>query len=263
MPDACPKCSFSPLSRVGYGTQRAEDKLRELFPQARIIRMDADTTRGKLAHDELLAKFREGSADILIGTQMVTKGHDFPNVTLVGVLDADSSLFMGDFRANERTFALITQVVGRAGRADKPGVALVQTSNPDHPVIQLAAAQNYRGMFEDEEAMRRSRGFPPFCDLVTLTLQSESEPQLGEASVIADKRLKELCAGEFSDLETQLFGPIEPPVYKLNGIYRLRYIIKCNMNSRARALVRAMLDVLPPQLARSVSISADVNPSEL
>lgn len=263
VPDACPKCSFAPLSRVGYGTQRAEEKLRELFPQARIIRMDADTTRVKLSHDELLARFREGEADILIGTQMVTKGHDFPNVTLVGVLDADSSLFMGDYRANERTFALITQVVGRAGRADKPGVALVQTSNPDHPVIRLAAAQDYRGMFEGEEAMRRSRGFPPFCDLVSLTLQSESEPQLGEAAMIADKRLNELCAGEYSDLDTQLFGPIEPPVYKLNGIFRLRFIIKCNMNSRARALVRAMLDVLPPQLARSVAISADVNPSEL
>lgn len=262
-PDACPSCSFSPLSHVGYGTQRAEERLRELFPQARIIRMDADTTRGKFAHESLLARFREGEADILIGTQMVTKGHDFPNVTLVGVLDADSALYMGDFRANERAFALITQVVGRAGRADKPGVALVQTSSPDHPIIRLATAQNYRGMFADEEAMRRARGFPPFCDLLTLTLQSESEEMLSESVKITGEKLRELCTGEFSDLPTAVFGPIEPQVYKLNGIFRLRFIIKCNMNSRARALARAMLEVLPPKLARHVTVIPDVNPNEL
>jgi len=263
MPDACPSCSFSPLSHVGYGTQRAEERLRELFPQARIIRMDADTTRGKFAHESLLARFREGEADILIGTQMVTKGHDFPNVTLVGVLDADSALYMGDFRANERAFALITQVVGRAGRADKPGVALVQTSSPDHPIIRLATAQNYRGMFADEEAMRRARGFPPFCDLLTLTLQSESEEMLSESVKITGEKLREFCTGEFSDLPTAVFGPIEPQVYKLNGIFRLRFIIKCNMNSRARALARAMLEVLPPKLARHVTVIPDVNPNEL
>ena len=262
-PESCPSCSFSPLAHIGYGTQRAQEKLHQLFPQARIIRMDADTTRCKFAHQELLNRFREGEADILIGTQMVTKGHDFPNVTLVGVLDADSSLYMGDYRASERTFTLITQVVGRAGRADKPGIALVQTSCPDHPVIRLAVAQDYRGMFKDEEALRRARGFPPFCDLLTLTLQSESEELLGEAVKIAGAKLRELCDGEFSDITTMVFGPVEPMVYRLSGIYRLRFIIKCNMNSRARALVRAMLDVLPPNLARRVSVIPDVNPNEL
>ncbi|HPT86128.1 MAG TPA: primosomal protein N' [Bacillota bacterium] len=262
-PEACPSCSFSPLYHVGYGTQRVEEKLRELFPQARILRMDSDTTKSKFAHDRLLAQFRDGEADILIGTQMVTKGHDFPNVTLVGVLDADGSLYMGDYRANERTFALITQVVGRAGRADKPGVALVQTFSPDHPIIRLAAKQDYKGMFRQEEALRRARGFPPFCDIVTLTLQSESEEMLGEAVKIMAERLRGLCSGEFADVKTSVFGPIEPQVYKLGGIYRLRFVIKCNISSRARALVRAALDALPPKLARNVSVIPDVNPNEI
>jgi primosomal protein N'' len=262
-PDACPKCGFGTLSHVGYGTQRAEERLRELFPVARIVRMDADTTRGKFAHEELLSSFRNGSADILIGTQMVTKGHDFPNVTLVGVLDADGALYMGDYRASERAFALITQVVGRAGRADKPGMALVQTYSPDHAIIKLAAAQNYFAMYEDEIALRRARGFPPFCDMVSLTLQSKSEPELNSAAVMVDKRLRELRLGEFADLELTVFGPVEATVYKLDGTYRLRYIIKCRIGSRTRLFVRTLLDALPSSQARKVSLSADVNPTEL
>ena len=263
VPDACPGCGFQTLSRVGYGTQRAEEKLCELFPAARIVRMDADTTRGKFAHEELLARFREGSADILLGTQMVTKGHDFPNVTLVGVLDADGALYMGDFRSSERAFALITQVVGRAGRADKPGVALVQTFNPEHAVIRLAAAQDYRAMFRDELALRRARGFPPFCDVIAVTLTGKSEPELDAASQVVGDRLRALRGGEYHDLETSVFGPVEATVYRLKGVYRLRYIIKCHMSSRARAFVRALLDTLPPALERKVSVSADVNPTEL
>ncbi len=262
-PIACPECHFEPLSRIGYGTQRVEERLRELFPSARVMRMDADTTRGKFAHEELIARFKNGGADILVGTQMVTKGHDFPNVTLVGVLDADGALYMGDYRSSERAFALITQVVGRAGRADKPGTALVQTFSPDHTVIKYAAAQDYGAMYEDELALRRARSFPPFCDIVALTLQSKSEPELNKASLEFGEKLRGLCAGEFSDLQTTVFGPVEPAVYKLNNVFRLRYIIKCNMSARARALVRALTGALPSSLARVVSVSADVNPTEL
>ncbi|MCQ2425241.1 MAG: primosomal protein N' [Lachnospiraceae bacterium] len=261
VPHACPSCGSPDLRRVGCGTQKVEEELKNLFPAARVLRMDADTTAMKFSADALLDSFRKGEADILVGTQMVTKGHDFPNVTLVGVISADSSLYLDDFRAGERTFSLITQVIGRAGRGDKPGKALIQTSNPDHPLLRLSCSQDYGRFFREEEAMRRALTFPPFCDIVVLTFSSVSEQDLMTVCVSFDKRMKELLSGDFSDVRLQSFGPMEAPVYRVSEVCRMRILVKCRTNPRTRLFFRTLLDEFTAKVGKKVSVSADVNPT--
>ena len=188
MPRLCPDCGSEHLARLGYGTQRVEQELGELLPTGRILRMDTDTTTSRFSYDQLLGAFRRREADVLLGTQMVTKGHDFPDVTLVGVLMADSSLYLDDYRANERTFSMLTQVIGRAGRAKKRGVAVIQTSNPDHDVIGLACQQDYETFYEREIKLRRLLTFPPYCDIALLTLSHRNERELMlAAKVLSDE----------------------------------------------------------------------------
>lgn len=164
-PSACPECGSSHIRYFGAGTQKAQEDIQRLFPQARVLRMDADTTARKYAHDEMLAQFAAGGYDILLGTQMVTKGLDFGNVTLVGILAADASLYTDDFRANERTFSLITQATGRAGRGDRPGRAVIQAYTPDSPVLSYAASQDYKGFYQQEISLRKALRYPPFADV--------------------------------------------------------------------------------------------------
>lgn len=262
VPDKCPQCGNETLKYVGCGTQLVEEELKRLFPEARVIRMDADTTRTKFAYEKLLGSFREGDADILIGTQMVTKGHDFPNVTLVGVLNADSSLYLSDYKANERTFDLITQVIGRAGRGDKPGCALIQTYNPENPVLIMASEQNYEKMYDGESALRRSLVFPPYCDLVMFTMSSESENELMSAC----REFSALWArvtSENADVPTVMFGPMEAPVYKVGGIYRMRAVIKCRMDGKTRKMVSGVYSELSRTLGKKIGLSADINPNSL
>jgi primosomal protein N' len=182
MPRACPSCSSDKLSFLGFGTQKLEGELNKYIPDMRVMRMDADTTSGKLAYDKMLDDFRSERADILLGTQMVAKGHDFPKVTLVGVALADTSLFVSDFRASERTFSLLTQVIGRAGRAESGGVAVIQTYVPKNETIRLACLQDYEKFYEGEIGIRRELSYPPFCDLVQMTLTSEDEGALRKYS---------------------------------------------------------------------------------
>ena len=237
----CPDCGSPHLMRMGYGTQRLEQELGDLMPDARVMRMDADTTGTKTAYHDLLGSFRNREADVLLGTQMVTKGHDFPGVTLVGVLLADASLYLDDYRAAERTFSMLTQVIGRAGRGDEQGLAVIQTMNPDHDVIRLACRQDYEQFFEQEIKLRRLLVFPPFCDIVLLTLTSPDEKELQKAALRLSEEINTLCEKDFSDVPVVCFGPFEAPVYRVDSVYRMRMVVKCRLNKRSRGLFAALL----------------------
>ena len=262
LPTVCPSCSSEHLSHGGYGTQRIEQELGELLPTARILRMDTDTTTTKFSYDRMLSEFRGHEADVLLGTQMVTKGHDFPDVTLGGVRSADASLYVDDYRANERTFSQLTQVVGRAGRAKTPGRAVIQTNNPDHDVIRLACAQDYETFYAREIKLRRLLVFPPFCDLALLSLSCKDEKVLMLSAKRLHDELCELLGGEYSDVQTVVFGPFEAPVYRVDDRYRMRMVIKCRLNKRSRALFSTLLCSFgsTPSGAR---LSIDFNPSSL
>ena len=264
-PAVCPTCGSKHLTRMGYGTQRIEQELTELMngTGARILRMDTDTTHTKDAYDRLLGAFRRHEADILLGTQMVTKGHDFPDVTLVGVLLADASLYLDDYRAAERTFALLTQVIGRAGRADRPGLAIIQTNNPDSDVIRLACDQDYESFANRELKLRQLLVFPPFCDIVLITLASPDEKELMLASRQLSEMLRRFRSNEFSDVAAVIFGPFEAPVYRVDGKYRMRMVIKCRLNKRSRLMFASILAEFSKWSARRTTLSIDFNPSSL
>ena len=260
LPDKCPSCGSEHLSRKGFGTQLVADELASQYPSARILRMDADAATGKFSHEAILSSFRRHEADILIGTQMVTKGHNFPDVTLVGVVNADAALYLDDFRATERTFDLLTQVIGRAGRGKKPGRAVLQTYSPDNDTIVLSAKQDYESFFDGAIKLRRQLVFPPYCDFVLLSVSGEDEPSVLDTSLKLDARLRELLKTDFSDIPTYIFGPMEAPVYKVNNIYRMRILLKCAANKRLRALVRQLLAEFSKAKA---SVGADVNPNSV
>ena len=263
VPKICPECGSEHLRFAGYGTQRVERELCELMPNARILRMDTDTTAGKNAYGELLGKFRRHEADVLLGTQMVTKGHDFPDVTLVGVLLADASLYLDDYRAAERTFAMLTQVIGRAGRADKAGRAVIQTNNPDHEIITLARKQDYEGFFAREIKLRKLLSFPPFCDIVLMNIVSENEGELALACKRLYEDFRTSAMKDYADLPMVVFGPFEAPVYKVDGKYRMRMVIKCRLVKRSRALFSSLLADFGRKSKGKTSLSIDFNPTNL
>lgn len=257
----CPECSNEHLSYMGFGTQKAEDELSNLFSDIPMIRMDADTASSRHSIDRMLDKFRKGDAKLLIGTQMVSKGHDFPGVTLVGVLLADNSLYLDDYRANERTFSMITQVVGRAGRGKKSGIAIIQTYNPEHPVIKFAAEQNYEDFYENEIALRKNFVFPPFCDMVHLTFSTSEESVFKSLLPEFSSRLAALLKEEYSDVPLVIFGPFEAPIYRLNNTYRMKYIFKCKDNGRTRELFSRLYSEFSKLESNKLGISIDINPN--
>ncbi|MBQ7364212.1 MAG: primosomal protein N' [Clostridia bacterium] len=263
IPTHCPECGSDAFSFIGFGTQFAEESIIEEFPEARVLRMDADTTAPKFSYDKMLSDFRSEKSDILLGTQMVTKGHDFPNVTLVGILLADTSLYLDDYRATERTFQLVTQVIGRAGRARKKGRAIIQTYNPNHHALALAATQDYKAFFKEEIAMRKALVFPPFCDMVLITVSSQDEVFLQKAVIEAESTLSRLQASEFQDVKLIVYGPFEAPIYKIKETYRMRFVIKCKSNKRTRALLRAVLTQTMQKHGKKASISIDINPNTI
>ena len=265
LPETCPDCGSPHLIRMGYGTQRVEEDLHTAFPSARIMRMDADTTTTKTAYNDLLGGFRNHEADILLGTQMVTKGHDFPDVTLVGVLMADMSLYLDDYRAGERTFSMLTQVIGRAGRGDKPGLAVIQTMNPDSEVIRLACTQDYERFFQNEIRLRRLLQFPPFCDMVLLTLTCPDEGELQKACLRLSEELRRQNTADYADVPVVAFGPFEAPVYRVDNVYRMRMVVKCRLNRRARAMFGAILTAFSAESRGSQRpvLSVDFNPSSI
>ena len=256
---ACPSCSSDKLSHLGYGTQKVESELFAYLPDMTVMRMDADTTTGKLSYDKMLEDFRALKADILLGTQMVAKGHDFPRVTLVGVVLADTSLFISDFRASEKTFSLLTQVIGRAGRAKDGGLAVIQTFAPQNEIIRLACKQDYESFYEGEIALRRELQYPPFCDIVTMTVTSNNERDaMAEAKMLSDMLLGKL-SGEIGKLPFLVFGPFEASVYKVNEKYRMRLVVKCRLNMQTRKMYSEILSEFATE-AKNSTLSIDFNP---
>lgn len=263
VPNACPSCGAEHFRFMGCGTQQAQEEIERLVPGLRVLRMDMDTTQTKMSHRELIESFREGNADVLLGTQMVTKGHDFPHVTLVGVMNADGSLYLDDFRAAERTFSMLTQAIGRAGRANEPGVAVIQTCNPDSPVIRMAAMQDYKSFYERELPLRQALVFPPFCDIAVVTLCSSDEALLAASAAKLADNIKELLKGAFQDVEAVVFGPFEAPVYRVQNVCRMRLVIKCRLNRRARKMISSLLIAFGKGGTKNLTVSADLNPSSL
>ena len=242
--DTCPECGGW-MKHVGAGTQKVEEELRELFPEAGILRMDADTTAG--GHEEILQTFERERVPILLGTQMVAKGLDFENVTLVGVLSADISLYVDNYRAAERTFSLLTQVVGRAGRGGKTGRAVIQTYTPGNDVIRCAARQDYDAFYESEIRMRRLRRYPPFADLFTVTVSGTEEGRVLRAAVSVREMLRQLCRRpELAAGEPEVLGPAPAPVVKVNNRFRYR----CTLVGKNDKATREMLAWLQKDFAK-------------
>ena len=238
-PQKCPTCGGK-LQYRGFGTQKAEEELAKLFPEARILRMDQDSTAAKDAHEKLLAKFARHEYDIMVGTQMVAKGLDFEDVTLVGVLGIDSLLFAQGFRAYETVFSLITQVVGRSGRAKDPGFAIIQTTDPNNPVLNLAAAQDYDAFFEQEIAYRKLGLYPPFCGLCVVGFAGPKEIEVARAAARFAALLGQQAAKQ-PDLPLRVLGPTPGNIEKINEAYRYKLTVKCRNDRRFRDLIRETL----------------------
>ena len=238
-PARCSACGGK-LQYRGFGTQKAEEELAKLFPEARILRMDQDTTAAKDAHEKLLAKFARHEYDIMVGTQMVAKGLDFEDVTLVGVLGIDSLLFAQGFRAYETVFSLVTQVVGRSGRAKDPGFAIIQTTDPDNPVLNLAAAQDYDAFFEQEIVYRKLGLYPPFCGLCVVGFAGPKESEVARASARFAALLGRQAAKQ-PDLPLRVLGPTPGSIEKINDSYRYKLTVKCRNDRRFRDLIRETL----------------------
>ena len=260
----CPVCYSPHLFTECPGTQKVEEELHTILPKARVLRMDADTTSKKGSHHHLLEIFAKGRADILLGTQMVAKGLDFDHVTLVGVLDADQSLFAQDYRAKERTFSLITQVVGRAGRRGKQGRAIIQTYNPDHPVLLCAARQDYEQFYADEIESRQALLMPPVEQMLMLTGTGENESDVLAALLRLKQRILSLMEGQFSDFHYPVLGPSPASVVRVMGRYRYHLILRCPDNKRRRQLISGVLiEFSKDNKNRGVSLFADLNPDTL
>ena len=257
-PKNCPACGGK-LQYRGFGTQKAEEELAKLFPEARILRMDQDSTAAKDAHEKLLARFADHEYDIMVGTQMVAKGLDFEDVTLVGVLGIDSLLFAQGFRAYETVFSLITQVVGRSGRAKDPGFAIIQTTDPDNPVLNLAAAQDYDAFFEQEIAYRRLGLYPPFCGLCVIGFAGGKEIEVARAAA-RFSALQGQQAAKQPDLPLRVLGPTPGNIEKINDTYRYKLTIKCRNDRRFRDLVRETLGLYEQEkLPAKASVVVDLH----
>ena len=257
-PKNCPACGGK-LQYRGFGTQKAEEELAKLFPEARILRMDQDSTAAKDAHEKLLARFADHEYDIMVGTQMVAKGLDFEDVTLVGVLGIDSLLFAQGFRAYETVFSLITQVVGRSGRAKDPGFAIIQTTDPDNPVLNLAAAQDYDAFFEQEIAYRRLGLYPPFCGLCVIGFAGGKEIEVARAAARFSALLGQQAAKQ-PDLPLRVLGPTPGNIEKINDTYRYKLTIKCRNDRRFRDLVRETLGLYEQEkLPSKASVIVDLH----
>ncbi len=257
--DACPECGGM-LNQFGAGTQKLEERLREALPDVELLRMDADSVSPAGSHEKILSQFREKKVPILIGTQMVTKGLDFENVTLVGVISADQLLYCGDYRAGERCFSLITQVVGRSGRGEKPGRAIIQTFTPQNPVIRMASRQDYDGFYAEEIELRRLQNCPPFSDIVTVTVSAEDESTvLRCCAYIRDRMRSELRRRR----DAAVLGPAPLPVVRVSNRYRYRVTLHCRYDKEIRRLVSGLLiQCNTAKEYKGASVFADYNPME-
>ena len=257
----CPECGKDSVRYSGFGTQKIEDELARLIPEARIVRMDTDSTAGKNSHEKLLESFSKGEYDIMIGTQMVAKGLNFPNVTLVGVVSVDQQLYNDDFRSLEKTFSLLTQVVGRSGRGELSGQAIIQTLTPENEIIRLAAKQNYDEFFETEIRLRKGLVYPPYCDLCVVGFTGENETAVKLAARETLDLIKNYAANEYSGEKIIVLGPMPARVAKISEKYRHRLIIKCRNSKRFRQMISDILiRTGTDSRFSSVTVYADINP---
>ncbi len=260
VPKQCDKCGSELIRYKGAGTQKAEDELLKIFPELRIKRMDADTVTGKTDRDDILNSVKNNECDVLLGTQMITKGLDFPNVTLVGVLMADMSLYSSDFRAYEKTFSLITQVVGRAGRAEKHGRAVVQTFSPTHRVLKYSFAQDYEAFYHNETALRRSLVYPPYCDLCQAVFVAPTE----EAAFRGAEKFIEMVSTEMegANLPVRIIKPKPTSVPMVDGNYRVRTLIRCKDVYAQREIFRKIyIEFSKDKECRDIQMTLDMNPA--
>lgn len=257
VPKVCPKCGSEYLYFLGSGSEKVEDELRRLFPEARVARLDRDTAAGKNQYERILGGFREGAFDILVGTQMIAKGHDIPNVTLVGVINADIGLSLPDFRAAERTFQLLTQVAGRAGRHHLPGLVLIQTNAPDHYAIRCAAAQDYAKFYEKELEFRRLMRYPPFCAMANVLVRA---PEQEAAMRLAGEAAQVL--GPSGD-GVKILGPAEAPVPRLKSEYRYQILIKALSRPRLNQMLQALRRHASEAKWPATALVVDVDPVTL
>ena len=255
----CPECHSDKIRYFGTGTQKLEQEINKIFPEASTIRIDIDTVTKKNSHEEILNKFKDENIDILIGTQMVVKGHHFPNVTLVGVIAADSSLNIDDYRANERTFQILTQVAGRAGREQLDGNVVIQTYNPDNFSIICAQKQDYEMFYNTEIALREQLKYPPFCDIILIGFNSLSEKELIDASTKIYNYLKNNLDGQ----EFNVLKPMPSPIDKIQNRYRWRIIIKGNMTEAANNVLNTCLRKFYNSNYKNTRVSVDVNPNNM
>lgn len=256
MPDKCPECGSSYIGAFGMGTQKVAEMLAQRFPQARILRADRDAMRRKNSSIEVFQAFAKGEADILVGTQMIVKGHDFPNVTLVGVLAADLSMFSGDYMAGERTFQLLTQAAGRAGRGEKPGLAVIQTYQPEHYAVTCAAAQDYEAFYRQEILYRRLMHYPPAGHMMAVIVEHMDEMMAREGAI--------LLAGVMADEEIQVLPPADGFRAKEKDYYRKVIYIKSNeINGLIQCRERAQSFIHSDNLFREMNVQFDINPMNL
>ena len=257
IPHVCPNCQSRSIRYYGTGTQKAYDELAELFPQARILRMDVDTTRKKGSHQALLEQFGKGEADILLGTQMIAKGLDFPNVTLVGVLNADTALNLPDFRSSERTFQLLTQVAGRAGRAEKAGQVLIQSYNPNHYAIRFAKDQDYEGFYAYEMAIRRQLGYPPYYFTIGITLSHKKEEEVVKRAY----EVMEILRSGLSD-DCIILGPTPKPIARTHNLYHYQILIKYRLEDELTSTLNQVLSLTQERENSELRLSIDNEPQQ-
>lgn len=260
----CPECGSKNIRYFGTGTQKLEEQIKTLFPQASTIRMDMDTVTKKNSHEEILNKFKKEGIDILIGTQMVVKGHDFPNVTLVGVIAADSSLNIDDYRAHERTFQTLTQVAGRAGRGKDKGKVIIQTYNPDAFCIQYAKKQDYKVFYNTEIMLRKQLRYPPFCDIILIGISSENKNEIVNVSKKIYDNMKEKIKRE--DLKILLYKPVPAPIDRIKNKFRWRIIVKCKLDEKITKSLKNTIEKVEKEIKNTkyeTRIIVDVNPSNM
>jgi primosomal protein N' (replication factor Y) len=257
VPTVCPKCGSEYLNFIGTGSEKVEEELHRDFPTARIARMDRDTVSGKRHFETILHGFREGDSDILVGTQMIAKGHDIPNVTLVGVVSADVGLGLPDFRSAERTFQLLTQAAGRAGRGDLPGIVLIQTINPEHYAIRYASEQNYDGFYEKEIQFRKLMRYPPFAALANVLVRSQKQEDALEMSTELGRMLDPAPEG------LKILGPAEAPVPKLKSEFRYQLLIKAADRRRLNETLRELRRFTEERKWSPTALVIDVDPLTL
>ena len=259
--NTCPECNSKSIKYSGSGTQKLEEEVNKIFPSAKTIRMDVDTVTKKNSHEEILSRFKNENIDILIGTQMVVKGHHFPNVTLVGVIFADGSLNIDDYRAHERTFQLLTQVAGRAGRGKDKGNVIIQTYNPDSMAIEYSKEQNYKKFFDTEIIIRKQLKYPPFCDIILIGFNSENESNVIKSARYVYTSIKNKIIED--KLPIILYKPVPAPVDKIKNKVRWRLIIKCKFDEKIMSAINSSIKEFQKQNIKDVKTIIDINPTNM